>query len=60
MLKVYQKLKHFKRSCKNAAYFQSTSSTADYTVKLPTVINAYADVRLTKNGFVTGKLSIKS
>ncbi|UGS22648.1 hypothetical protein [Flavobacterium channae] len=40
----------------NAAYFQSTSSTDDYTVKLPTVINAYADVRLTKKWFVTGSI----
>lgn len=43
----------------NAAYFQSTSSTADYTVKLPTVINAYADVRLTKKWFVTGSINQK-
>jgi len=43
----------------NAAYFQSTSSTADYTVKLPTVINAYADVRLTKKWFITGSINQK-
>ncbi len=43
----------------NATYFQSTSSTADYTVKLPTVINAYADVRLTKKWFVTGSINQK-
>jgi hypothetical protein len=43
----------------NAAYFQSTSSTADYTVKLPTVINAYADVRLSKKWFVTGSINQK-
>ena len=43
----------------NAAYFQSTSSTADYSVKLPTVINAYADVRLTKKWFVTGSINQK-
>lgn len=43
----------------NAPYFQSTSSTADYTVKLPTVINAYADVRLTKKWFVTGSINQK-
>lgn len=43
----------------NAAYFQSTSSTADYTVKLPTVINAYADLRLTKKWFVTGSINQK-
>lgn len=43
----------------NAAYFQSTSSTADYTVKLPTVINAYADIRLTKKWFVTGSINKK-
>ncbi len=43
----------------NAAYFQSTTSTADYSVKLPTVINAYADVRLTKKWFVTGSINQK-
>jgi hypothetical protein len=43
----------------NAAYFQSTSSTADYTVKLPTVINAYADVRLSNKWFVTGSINQK-
>lgn len=40
----------------NAAYFQSTSSTGDIKVKLPTVINAYADVRLTSKWFVTGSI----
>jgi hypothetical protein len=40
----------------NASYFQTTSSTADFKVKLPTVINAYADVRLTKKWFVTGSI----
>lgn len=40
----------------NAAYFQSTSSTGDFKVKLPTVINAYADVRLTNKWFVTGSI----
>ncbi|WP_333809130.1 hypothetical protein [Flavobacterium sp.] len=43
----------------NSAYFQSTSSTADYSVKLPTVINAYADVRLTKKWFVTASINQK-
>lgn len=40
----------------NANYFQSTSTTGDFKVKLPTVINAYADVRLTKKWFVTGSV----
>lgn len=40
----------------NASYFQSTSSTEDYKVKLPTVISAYADVRITKKWFVTGSI----
>lgn len=40
----------------NAAYFQTTSSTADLKVKLPKVINAYADVRVTKKWFVTGSI----
>lgn len=43
----------------NAAYFQSTSSTADYSIQLPTVINAYADVRITKKWFVTGSINQK-
>lgn len=43
----------------NANYFQSTSSTADYSVKLPTVINAYADVRLAKKWFVTASINQK-
>ena len=40
----------------NAAYFQNTSTTGDFKVKLPTVINAYADVRLTNKWFVTGSI----
>ena len=40
----------------NASYFQSTSTTGDFKIKLPTVINAYADVRLTKKWFVTGSI----
>ncbi|EAZ94858.1 hypothetical protein FBBAL38_10477 [Flavobacteria bacterium BAL38] len=43
----------------NASYFQSTSSSSDVTIKLPTVINAYADVRLTKKWFVTGTINQK-
>ena len=43
----------------NAGYFQSTSSSSDVTIKLPTVINAYADVRLTKKWFVTGTINQK-
>lgn len=43
----------------NANYFQSTSNTAHYSVKLPTVINAYADVRLAKKWFVTASVNQK-
>lgn len=43
----------------NAGYFQSTSSTADVKVKLPTVINAYADLRLHKKWFITGTINQK-
>ena len=43
----------------NASFFQSTSSTADVKVKLPTVINTYADLRLHKKWFVTGTINQK-
>jgi len=43
----------------NANFFQSTSSTGNYSVKLPTVINAYADVRLHKKWFLTASVNQK-
>lgn len=43
----------------NSSYFQTTSSTGDVKVKLPTVINAYADLRLSKKWFLTGSINQK-
>ena len=43
----------------NAGFFQSTSSSEDVKIKLPTVINAYADIRLNKKWFVTGTINQK-
>ena len=40
----------------NAPYFQKTKSTQSFTVKLPTTINLYADLKLAKKWFVTGSL----
>lgn len=43
----------------NAAYFQVTTTTKDFTVKLPTVINVYADVKLISKFYVTGSINQK-
>ena len=43
----------------NSSYFQTTSSTGDVKVKLPTVINAYADLRLSKKMVLTGSINQK-
>ena len=43
----------------NAGFFQSTSNSNAVKVKLPTLINAYADVRLTKKWFVTAGINQK-
>jgi hypothetical protein len=43
----------------NAGILQTTSSSADVKIKLPTVINAYADLRLHKKWFVTGTINQK-
>jgi len=43
----------------NAAFFQTTSNTNNVSAKLPTVINAYADVRLANKWFVTASINQK-
>ena len=43
----------------NSSFFQTTSSSGDVKVKLPTVINAYADLRLSKKWFLTGSINQK-
>jgi len=43
----------------NAAFFQTASNTNNVSAKLPTVINAYADVRLANKWFVTASINQK-
>lgn len=43
----------------NADYFQVTTTKKDFTVKLPTVINVYADLKLISKFYVTGSINQK-
>lgn len=43
----------------NAAYFQVTTSKKDFTVKLPAVLNMYADVKVISKFYVTGSINQK-
>jgi hypothetical protein len=43
----------------NANYFQATTSKDDYSIKLPTTINAYVDYRLAERWFVTASMNQK-
>jgi hypothetical protein len=43
----------------NADYFQVTTTKKDFTVKLPTVLNMYADVKVVSKFYVTGSINQK-
>ncbi|MCO6173545.1 hypothetical protein NHF50_00655 [Flavobacterium sp. NRK F10] len=43
----------------NANYFQATTSTDNYTIKLPTTLNAYVDYQLAKKWYVTASMNQK-